>query len=286
MTITRPALRYHGGKWQLANWIISHFPSHAHYVEPFGGGASVLISKPPSAIETYNDLDSRVVNFFAVLRERPRCLIDALELTPWSREELSISIKPVLESHPDYQLESARRFFVAAWMGRGKATATMSTGWRYEISAIRGTRAYKDFRDLERLEAVAGRLLNVQIENDDALSVIDRFDTPQTLFYLDPPYMQSTRSERWGKKAYSYEMNDSDHEELLIKLQSIKGMIVLSGYPNDLYNSLLKNWTCVAKEVTTDGRGDTLPKRLECLWMNPAAVRQKPQLEIKFGEAA
>lgn len=282
--ITRPALRYHGGKWTLASWIISHFPSHEHYVEPYGGGASVLISKPPSKIETYNDLDSRVVEFFRVLRERPKDLIHTIELTPWSREELLISREPLDESHSDPCLERARRFFVAAWMGRGKATATMSTGWRYEISAIRGTRAYKDFRDLERLEAIAGRLLNVQIDNDDALSVIDRFDTPDTLFYLDPPYVQSSRSERWGKKAYSYEMSDNDHEQLLVKLLSIEGMAVLSGYPNEMYDSYLQEWTCVTKEVTTDGRGDTLPKRTECLWKNPYAMRRQPQLEMEFEE--
>ena len=172
--VRRPALRYHGGKFGVhgttADWIISHLPRHEHYVEPFSGGASVLLRKPPSKLETYNDLDEEVVTFFRVLRERPDDLIQMIELTPWSRVELHQAREPVEGEGPEADLEMARRVFVRSWMGRGKTSMQTAPGWRYEVQAKRGTRPYSDVRTLRHLEVIADRLSRVQIECDDALN--------------------------------------------------------------------------------------------------------------------
>lgn len=125
MNATHPALRYFGGKWRLAKWIISHFPAHNCYVEPYGGGGSVLLRKEPSPFEVYNDLDSGLVSFFRLLRERPEDLIRAIELTPYSREEFMRAYE-----HSEDPLESARRLFVRSWQGYGGPRHQSSTGWK------------------------------------------------------------------------------------------------------------------------------------------------------------
>jgi len=263
MMMPRPALRYHGGKFRLAPWILSHFPPHDHYVEVFGGGASVLLCKPPSKIETYNDIDSAVVTFFRVLRERPDELVRVLEFTPWSREELKLSRRPAGD-----EIEIARRLFIAAWQGRGKATAQWSTGWRYEVLRIRGTRAYADaIEATANLRAVAERLRRVQIECDDWRNVLARYDSPGTLFYLDPPYLPDTRSERWRRHAYRHEMSESDHRELAEHLHSIRGMAIVSGYPSGLYDEIFAGWLIVQRRTMTD-----VGRAIECLWLSPAVL--------------
>ena len=264
----RPALRYHGGKFRLAPWNLSHFPTHNHYVEVFGGGASVLLCKPPSKIETYNDIDHAVVTFFRVLRECPNELIRVLELTPWSREELKLSRRPA-----DDELETARRLFVGAWQGRGKATAQWSTGWRYEVLPIRGVRAYADaIEATANLRLVAERLRRVQIECDDWRNVLARYDSPATLFYLDPPYLASVRSDRWHNKAYRHEMTDGDHRDLSGLLAGIEGMAVVSGYPSMLYDELYAGWVRFMKRTQAD-----IGATVECLWVSPSASAQAKQ---------
>jgi DNA adenine methylase len=271
--ITRPVLRYFGGKWRLGAWIVSHFPEHMSYVEPFCGGASVLLQKAPSMIETINDLDGDLINFFRVLREYPDELIRRLELTPYARAELRAAYEPTED-----KIEAARRYYVRSWLSYG-GQRKQGGGWRFSRSASRGQCVVEDWRNMDHLSAVVERLRMVQIENDNALAVIDRFDTEDTLFYLDPPYVFETRSDRWHQ-GYKFEMTDEQHRQLGECLQAVRGMVVLSGYECDLYRELYGGWQCMRRRARTLNQGWSE----ECLWLNDAAVRRVKQKCLFEGE--
>lgn len=282
--IRRPLLRYYGSKWTLAPWIIENFPDHDGYVEPFAGAAAVLLRKRPEPIEVYNDADGEVVNLFRVMREQPEQLIRAIELTPYAREELYTAYTP--DGDP---LERARRLYIRAWQGHGGARAQWRTGWRFQRSDNQRTTVVRDWNDNGRLNDIAGRLKNVQIEHDDAFAIIERFDAPGTLFYCDPPYMPDTRSERWRSKGYAVEFSAEQHEQLASLLSDIDGMAIVSGYPSPEYAEWYSGWTMLTKTARVDPhnkapRGD---KRwnlaTECLWLSPRAAaraRQTPLLEV------
>lgn len=266
----RPALRYYGGKWKLAPWIISHFPPHQNYVEPCGGAASVLLQKPRSPLETYNDLDGAVVNFFRVLRDRPDDLIRKIRLTPWARAEYELSLEPCGD-----EVERARRFAISCYMSYngGTGSANGLTGWRYlrDIRG-RGTLASKDFTD-NRLQEIASRLLDVQIENKDYREVLKLHDSDVALFYIDPPYVSNERTH--GTDWYLYEWTNDQHTEAAGLLRQCAGYVVISGYACDLYRELYEDhgWQRVDKEAQTNSGG----KRIESLWLSPrtwAALHQ------------
>lgn len=260
---TRPALRYHGGKWRLAPWIISHFPHHTCYVEPFCGAASVFLRKPPAEFEVLNDLDGDLINFFRVLREHTDDLIQAIQLTPYSRAEY----KAAFDTEPFIDpLERARRYYVAAWQGWGGGKGTRPGGWRYQHTNNRGKSVVADWNQVHHLEAVVGRLKCAMIENDDALSVIERYDQPHTLFYVDPPYLSETRTDRWKTCAYQHEFDIEHHNELLDLLNRIEGMAVISGYPSDLYTSGLSGWH---RAETTSRTTNTPNVATEVIWISP-----------------
>ncbi len=270
--ITRPALRYYGGKWLIAPWIISHFPDHYVYVEPFSGGASVLLRKGPSASEVLNDLDGNVVNYFRVLRERPLDLKRVIEFTPFSREEVYASCEPCEDP-----LERARRFHVRSWQTQHGAPYMGRNGWRFGRRGGNNRRsAVDDWNDVARLPAIAQRLKNVQIEQDDALKIIPRFDKEKTLFYCDPPYLFSTRSDRWARNGYRVEVDEKLHEDLGEVLGGIKGMAVVSGYPSPVYDSIYKGW----KRVSLKGRSLRNGEREECLWISPQTAAAMSQGEL------
>lgn len=275
--ITRPALRYYGSKWRIAPWVIQHFPDHHGYVEPFCGGASVLLRKPPGVFEVLNDLDENVVNYFRVLRERAADLHRALLFTPFSRSETYLSCEPCEDP-----LERARRFHIRSWQTMHGAPHMGRNGWRFGRSGGSTQRAsVDDWNDIARLPAVAERLKRVQIEHDDALNIIPRFDKPDTLFFCDPPYLFSTRSDRWARNGYRKEMEDADHKRLAEVLRSIKGMAVVCGYPSEIYDKLYRGWKRVA--IDTLARTLKAQTRRECLWINPNGVDAVKQLELKLG---
>ena len=250
--MAKPALRYYGGKHRSANWIMGYFPPHYTYVEPFGGAAGVLLQKQPATFEVYNDLDSNVVTFFKVLRERRGELVDAIEFTPWSREELKLAFEPAGD-----ELEIARRFYVRCWQSFGH----LHGGWRYQHSD-NGYSIVDQWNDVKYLYQIASRLKKVQIENDDALNIIDRFDTPKTLFYVDPPYVHDTR---YRKNGYLHEMTDEQHAALATKLNDIEGMAIVSGYQSELYNQLYGGWFVKEKTESTNGNKGSI----ETLWLSP-----------------
>jgi len=273
----RPPLRYHGGKWRLAPWLLKHFPPHVCYVEPYGGGASVLLRKPQSYLEVYNDIDGEVVHFFRVLRERTEEFTQAVRLTPFSREELDLAYLDC-----DNPLERARRFYVRAWQGRGGPRAQWKTGWRFQISDARGKRSVDDWNDTRHLRGIVERLKNVQIECGEALRVIERYDKPETLYYLDPPYPAETRSKRWRRRAYQYEMTTEDHGRLAGVLHDIEGMAIISSYRSKLYDDLYAHWSRTCTETQTDGK----TKRVECIWLNQAAQLARYPLFAALRETA
>lgn len=262
MATTRQPLRYFGSKWLLAEWIISFFPPHEHYVEPFCGGASVFFRKPPSIIETINDSDEEVVNFFRVLRDTPESLLRAIRLTPYARWEH----KQSMAAPAGNRLEQARRFYVRAQMSFGGHQRT-STGWRYVTdSHDRGSRVVREWRNLTSLEGIIDRLRQAQIECEDALNVIARYDSPQTLFYVDPPYVLSSRSD--SRLRYVDEMTDEDHRGLARVLHQVRGMVVLSGYTSPLYAELFAGWARFERPSMTNAKSQAT----ESLWLSPRAA--------------
>ena len=275
LKITRPALRYFGGKWRLAPWLISHFPPHDCYVEPFGGAASVLMLKPRAFAEVYNDLNDRAVNFFRVLRERPSDLVHVLNLTPYSRKEYRLAYEP--SGDP---LEDARRFAILSGQGNRGAGTIDAGGWRWMKHVSRTATPAREWTKLDHLYQIAARLQGVQIESDDAKVVIARYDSPKTLYYVDPPYMPSTRCLRWGGDAYSCEMREEDHVRLAETLHSVQGMVILSGYPSALYDELYAGWIKRERSNTlrvrsNRGRGR---RSIECIWVSPNTPLPQPTL--------
>jgi DNA adenine methylase len=271
---TRPALRWHGGKWKLAPWIISHFPPHRVYVEPFGGAASVLLRKPKAYAEIYNDLDDWAVNLFRVLRDEAMSarLVEQLRLTPFSRTEFEVG-RELSEATGD-PVELARRLIVRSFMGFGSnAHNGRSTGFRANSNRS-GTTPAQDWRNYpDALPALIERFRGVVIENRDAMQVMRAHDGPETLHYVDPPYMAETRSpgNKYDLKyrMYRHELSDDDHAKLLDDLKSLAGMVVLSGYSAPLYERELADWQRVEIDAHADGARD----RTEVLWINAAAQR-------------
>lgn len=269
IAVERPAIRYYGGKWKIGSWIVEQFPPHKCYVEPFCGGASVLLQKPPAWVEVMNDLNSEVIAFFDCLRDRPAELVRAIFLTPYAREELWRARQPA----PDGDiLETARRFYVRQWQSFGSGVGKSSTGWRFQVGNGGETRANAvgSWNRTEHLWQIAERLKMVQIEHDDAFKVIQRFDGRDTLFYIDPPYVHETRYHSSTSKGYAYEMTDDDHRRLADLLKHVRGMVILSGYPSGLYDELYPDWRRLERDVQ-DITGSGV--QTECLWLSPQAMQ-------------
>ena len=266
MTCTRPLLRYFGGKWRMAPWIISHFPKHKNYVEPFGGSASVLLRKPRSNGEVYNDLDDEVTKLFQILRsDRAGDLIEAVSLTPFSRSEFELSYQPSEDA-----IEAARRLIVRSFFGYGGALAIQRrpTSFR-SVNRKAGNPPAAPWRNYpDALAHIVERLHGVVIERRPALTVLTDHDAADTLFYVDPPYVHETRSQKaqGGKphQRYGHEMTEADHEELLDQLKALTGRVILAGYAHDLYDNALSGWFRTEREVNADGGA----KRTEVLWAN------------------
>jgi DNA adenine methylase len=275
---SRAALRYYGGKWRLAPWILAHLPPHACYVEPFGGAASVLLRKAPVRFEVYNDADGEVVNFFRVLRDEPDAFRRAVDLTPFARAEVDLACdEAAMAGAP--ALERARRFYVRSWQSIHGAPSRGRMGWRYEAGGERGWNrtVAEAWGDTEHLPAIVARLKGVQLECGEALEVIDRFDRPHTLFYVDPPYVAATRGERWAHAAYLQELTDADHERLAAVLHGLRGMVVLSGYPCPLYDHLYAGWRRVEHRSAVQSSAVAT----EALWLSPNADLGARQLRLE-----
>jgi len=266
--LKHPALRYHGGKFRLSKWIQEFFPEHTIYVEPYGGAASVLLTKPRAYAEVYNDLDGDLVNFFRVLQDpssRER-LCQVCAVTPYAREEFALAFEPATDP-----VERARRLAIRAAMGFGSAGATKETcGFRRDATKKHSTAWHNWVAYPEIVAAVGERLTGVMIENREACQVMVQNDGAKTLHYVDPPYLHSTRgrASMTALRYYRHEMSVWDHAKLLAALQNLKGMVVLSGYPSELYEKTLQGWE---RHETTSRialrRGAGI--RTESVWLNP-----------------
>lgn len=271
MPVTKPLLRYHGSKWQVADWVTGHFPAHYTYVEPFGGGAAVLLRKEPSKAELYNDLDSEITNLFRVLRDHKEELLQKLFYTPFSRdayyEAFEKARSPDGISDP---IEAARVTLTISFQGHTNAAVTREarSGWKCWIKPGWSQIPSDYWGTLnERVNEVCERLRAVNIENKNALDVIRQWDDTETLFYCDPPYIADTRKEGLG--AYRHEMSLEQHEELAQMLLASKGKVVISGYDSDHYRTWFKGWEMHATKSRVEGRQDAQ----ECIWVSPAAAR-------------
>lgn len=267
-TPTRPVLRYHGGKWMLAPWILGFFPEHRCYVEPFAGAASVLLQKRRAHMEVYNDIAGEIVNVFRVLRDpaTAAALREGVHFTPFARDEFVASYE-----RAEDPVEQARRTVIRSFMGFGSGAvySKHATGFR---TGARSGRSQSAAHDLvtwpDQVEAFTSRLRGVTIESREALQVLETFDGPDTLFYVDPPYPLSTRGNARGvRQKYIRELTDDDHSTLAKVLHAACGMVVLSGYACDLYDrELFPGWERHERPALADGGRP----RVEVVWLNPA----------------
>lgn len=271
-TISRPRPRrrrivfgWYGGKFSHLDWLLPLLPSAHHYCEPFSGSAAVLLNKEPSPVETYNDIDGEVVNFFRALRDDFEALQRVISLTPFSREEFYRAIASNPRDATD--LERARRFYIRARQTRTGLAQTATLGrWANCKNTSRAGMSGVVSRWLGGVDAlsdIAARLVRVQIENRPALEVIRLYDGPGTLFYCDPPYLHDTRGD---SKAYGFEMIEQEHVALAEALRACDGKVAISGYRNKLMDRLYKGWK---RFDATPKQAHSIKKlRQECLWMN------------------
>lgn len=268
MTVQRPAVRWHGGKWLLAPWIIGHFPPHQVYTEAFGGGASVLLRKSVVKSEIYNDLDEDVVNLFRVLRgPEGDELIRQVKLTPFARVEFDGAYVPQATA-----LDRARALLIRSFMGFGTNGHQRRTGFRSKGYRV-GKLPQHDWRDMhEAMWALIDRLRNVVIECRPAVEVLQRYDEAGAVHYVDPPYVMATR----GHGAdYAHELTDAQHVELLKVLRGLQGRVLLSGYACALYDEALRDWRRVERRSLADGARE----RIEVIWMNFEGAPAGPLFE-------
>lgn len=269
--LKRSVLRYHGGKWRLAPWIITHMPAHRVYVEPFGGAASVLLRKSRSYAEVYNDLDGGLIELFRVLRcpDQAAELCRLLALTPYARAEFDTAYE-----RSEDPVERARRLVIRGHMGFGSWGVRLNkTGFRSSCTRSGTTPAHDWARLPSALSAVTERLKGVVIECRPAIDVMRQHDGPDTLHYCDPPYLHETRGRTYGRDGYRHEMTDSDHAELLDAIKGLSGMVLLSGYRSQLYDRALLGWARIDRLAMADGASP----RIESLWLNQDAAKRMQQ---------
>ena len=249
-------LNYPGAKWGMAKEIIALMPKHRSYVEPFFGSGAVLFNKPHSAIETVNDIDGDIVNFFRVLRERPDELAQAISLTPYARDVFN----DAHENRGTDDFDRAYRFAIRSKMGHGFKTY-QKTGFKIDVYARERSYCVSCWNRLPAdLAEAAERLKQVQIENKPALEVIRKFNHDNVLIYADPPYLLDTR----GGKQYRHEMTEQDHVELLDALKQHRGFVILSGYPSEMYDRELAGWA----QISRKSYNQNAAPRTEVLWCN------------------
>ncbi len=259
----KPILKYTGAKWKIADWIVLHLPDHVHYVEPYCGSAAVFFRKKPSAHEVLNDLNGSIVNLFTVIRTQPEALARALEMTPWAESEYNAVERDSTDPDP---VEHARKFLIRCWQAHG-GTLHHVSGWKH--NGLHGnTYPVKLWQQLPtRILAAASRLKDAEIRNKPALEMIDYYNAPDVLLYVDPPYIHATRAGKY----YPYEMTDDDHRVLLDHLVTHRGAVVLSGYAHPLYDERLADW----HRVTLPTAGEHGKQHREVLWLNKQSARTR-----------
>lgn len=257
--VTRPISRYYGSKWRVAPQIVAMLPAHDLWVDAFCGLGNVTLRKERCACEVLNDLNEEVVNAFEQLRRRGAELQRLLSLTPYSRVEYERAYHPTSD-----RLEAARRFIFRSAAGMGSDSGDQLNGFRTSLCDKKYSAALSWAKLPETIEAVIGRLRGVIIENRPAEEVMERFDSARAVHYVDPPYLGMTRKNL--RKRYKHEMSSiEDHERLLTFIRTLRGRVMVSGYPCGLYDRLLADWCRVS---LNGGRDQTNARREEVVWMN------------------
>jgi len=271
---TRALLRYFGGKWAIAPWVMAHFPPHRIYVKPFGGAASVLLRKPRSRIEVYNDIDNEIVSLFQTVQDPGQCqaLMRRLRRTPYSRRIFETAFQH--SGHPIIRAQRAitrayQSFHHEALFNPKKTTFADAKHRNATHCKAREWASYP-----RTLATITRRLQGVILECRPAQAVIRAQDTPDTLFFIDPPYLPSTRTQ----SGYHHEMTEPEHLALLEQLRAVQGMVVLAGYPSDLYDTKLHDWHRV--ERSHHAAGSHRP-RTKVLWLSPNAMAKKAPKEAE-----
>lgn len=254
-------LKYPGAKNRIAQWIISYIPEHQVYLEPYGGSLAVFLNKERAHIETVNDIDNDVVNFFRVLRDRSNELLHLISYTPYAREEYVKAYEGCSD-----EVERARRFAVKCWMGFGCGNLYQN-GFKsgQQTKSPNPAKAWGELPEI--IPQITERLSGVQIENMPAIELMERYDTSDVFIYMDPPYLHDTRK----NYLYRHEMRDCEHEKMLEMAVNHPGQILISGYENSMYNEMLKGWNKASKRTLAEGGRE----RTEVLWYNyDAAPKQ------------
>jgi DNA adenine methylase len=269
-TSFKSPINWFGGKYYMASKINNIIPEHKLYVEVFGGAGHLLFKKEKSEIEVYNDIDSGLTSFFKVLRDKAKAneLHRRLVLTLHSREEF-LNCRDTWQDEVD-EIERVRKWYVHLM----QSFSGNCRSWSYSKTvSSRGmsqaTSKYLSNID-DNLPLAVERFRTVQVENMDYKDLIKKYDTKDTLFYLDPPYIHNTRKMTFK---YNYELTDNEHKELVGILLNIKGKAILSGYDNEIYNELIDNgWEKFNlgefSERSTKTNMTKKQKRQEFLWVN------------------
>jgi DNA adenine methylase len=277
-----PPFAYFGGKSSLAPLIADLLPAHNHYVEPYCGSLSVLLAKPQVRMETVNDLDSELVAFWRMLRDRPEDLARVCALTPHSRAEYLASA----DREGVEDLELARRVWVRLSQGRGLTLREGKTGWKHYVYPTGSSIGMPGYLHayVDRMAAAAARLADVSLECMPALDLIAKYGAePDALLFVDPPYLGTTRNQR---NNYRHEMkSEQEHRDLAEALHAARSAVVLCGYGSDLYDrELYAGWdrhTLAAFTGNSSGDGS----RTEVLWSNRPIGIQRSLFDDADGAA-
>lgn len=257
----RAVLKYPGSKWNIARQIVELIPEHHSYIEPFAGSLAVLFNKPPSAIETVNDLDSDVTNLFRCIQKDSERLARLVLTTPFSREEYEKQFGGAEERLYATSFQRAAGFLIKCWQGHGFRTNGYKVGWKSDVQGRERMYAlWNWYRLPDWIVDITERLRKVQIENRPALEVIERFNYKNVFMYLDPPYLLSTRA----AKQYKHEMSEEEHEQLLKSILQSDAKIMISGHDSDMYNDYLVGWQKETFKSCSEYGG----QRTEVVWMN------------------
>ncbi|BDB59014.1 MULTISPECIES: DNA adenine methylase [Rhodococcus] len=273
MSSIRPPFPYFGGKQSLAATIATALPPHRHYIEPFAGSLAVLLAKKPSPAETVNDVDHALMTFWRILRDRPAELAVACEFTPHARHEHATALTLDLDGETD-ELEIARRVWVV--LSQGRTSTLRPTGWRHDTTGPRSTSMPGRLDGYRaRLLPAAERIRNVSLECRDGIEMITAYGQgPDSVLYVDPPYLRRVRTSNYRREMGSVRA----HEHLAAELHDCTASVVLSGYPDPLYDDMFRDWNRYELDAYTT-QGITGTARTEVLWSNrPLALDQPNDL--------
>lgn len=249
----RPVFKCHGGKFHLRHFLLNHLPkNYTKYVEGFGGACSLLLNKPQSEYEIYNDLDPGIVSIIREL-QNPE-FIKEVQNTEYNESVFNWS-----KTTNTPLAELVRRRF-----SRGGLQKAFSWSERTRGGLPGEVNAWNTYK--KEIIRIADRLKNVKIYNLPAIELINQLDNEEVFFFFDPPYLPSCRQ---SPNVYVFEMTEQDHIDLAESLNAIKGKVLLSGYQSQLYAKLYKNWNmgCISI-VNHSSQAKTKQKRIEVVWYN------------------